>query len=99
MAISSAGTVLRLEDKIPLTESVPCTIGHINFDMKVLGERSAGNPHAAFDVAGFGNGRPSYRARSRPYLNGGVGQATGRLYQLKTDKRCWWWSTFKDQQG
>ena len=40
--------------------------------MKVLGERSAGNPHAAFDVAGFGNGRPSYRARSRPYLNGGL---------------------------
>jgi hypothetical protein len=31
-------------------------IGHINFDLKVLGERSAGNPHATFDVAGVGNG-------------------------------------------
>jgi len=32
-------------------------IGHINFDMKVLGKRSAGNLHATFDVAGAGNGK------------------------------------------
>ena len=32
-------------------------IGHISFDLKVLGERSAGNPHATFDVAGAGNVR------------------------------------------
>ena len=32
-------------------------IGHISFDLKVLGERSAGNPHATFDVAGVGNGK------------------------------------------
>ena len=37
----------------------------------MLGERSAGNPHAAFDVAGAGNGGISYRASSRPYLWGG----------------------------
>jgi hypothetical protein len=31
-------------------------IGHINFDAKLTGKRSAGNPHAAFDEAGVGNG-------------------------------------------
>jgi hypothetical protein len=30
-------------------------IGHINLDKKQIGKRSAGNPHAAFDVAGAGN--------------------------------------------
>ncbi|CAL7962670.1 hypothetical protein GAMM_40009 [Gammaproteobacteria bacterium] len=32
-------------------------IGHISFDKKLLGERSAGNPHATFDAAGAGNGK------------------------------------------
>jgi hypothetical protein len=31
-------------------------IGHITFDEKLTGKRSAGNPHAAFDEAGAGNG-------------------------------------------
>jgi hypothetical protein len=31
-------------------------IGHINLGMKQTGERNAGNPHVAFDVAGAGNG-------------------------------------------
>jgi len=31
-------------------------ISHINLDMKQTGERNAGNPHVAFDVAGAGNG-------------------------------------------
>jgi hypothetical protein len=30
-------------------------MGPINLDMKQTGERSAGKPHAAFDVAGAGN--------------------------------------------
>lgn len=30
-------------------------IGHISLDMKILGKRSAGNLHAAFDEAGIGN--------------------------------------------
>ena len=30
-------------------------ISPINLDEKQTGERSAGNPHAAFDVAGAGN--------------------------------------------
>ncbi len=30
-------------------------MSHISFYMKSLGQRSAGNPHAALDVAGAGN--------------------------------------------
>ena len=30
-------------------------IGHINFDAKITGKRSAGKPHAAIDEAGDGN--------------------------------------------
>ena len=31
-------------------------IGHINLEVKCTGARSAGDPHAACDVAGVGNG-------------------------------------------
>src|SRR5271155_2691576 len=34
---------------------LPSTIGPITLEVKQTGERSAGNPHAAFDVAGAGN--------------------------------------------
>jgi hypothetical protein len=30
--------------------------------MKILGKRSAGKPHAAFDVAGAGNGKIEFTA-------------------------------------
>ena len=36
-------------------ESRPGRIGPINLDAKQTGERKAGNPHLAFDVAGTGN--------------------------------------------
>ena len=36
-------------------KSVPRTIGLITLYEKQTGERSAGKPHAAFDVAGAGN--------------------------------------------
>ena len=36
-------------------ESRPSRIGPINLDAKQMGERSAGNPQAAFDVAGTGD--------------------------------------------
>jgi hypothetical protein len=36
-------------------ESVPGRIGPINLDAKQTGERDAGKPHAALDVAGTGN--------------------------------------------
>ena len=51
------GSVRRLQNTLLHSESVTSTISHINFDMKVLGERSAGNPHATFEVAGAGNGK------------------------------------------
>ena len=38
--------------------------------MKLSGKRSAGNPHAAFDVAEIGNGLDKNRASLRPYLWG-----------------------------
>ena len=34
----------------------------IKLDMKVLGKRSAGKPHAAFDAAGAGNGEMVFTA-------------------------------------
>ena len=42
-------------------------IGLINLEVKCAGARSAGNPHAACDVEGVGNGPYGYRASSRPY--------------------------------
>ena len=39
-----------------MTESVSSLIGTISLVEKCAGKRSAGNPHAAFDVAGAGNG-------------------------------------------
>ncbi len=36
-------------------ESAASPIGLITLTVKSTGERSAGNPHAAFDVAGVGN--------------------------------------------
>ena len=38
-----------------MSESLSSTIGPINLDEKLLGKRSAGNLHAAFDEAGAGN--------------------------------------------
>jgi hypothetical protein len=46
-----------LSDTIsPFTESSTRTIGHISFDVKLPGKRSAGKSHAAFDEAGDGDG-------------------------------------------
>jgi len=36
-------------------ESYSCPTGRITLDLKPTGERSAGNPHATFEVAGSGN--------------------------------------------
>jgi hypothetical protein len=40
-------------------------MSHINFYMKSLGQRSAGKPHAALDVAGAGNGTTEHPKRAR----------------------------------
>ena len=57
MALSAPGLVQQLPGAAPTTEaeSAPSLIGPITLDVKRAGKRSAGNPHAAFDVAGAGN--------------------------------------------
>src|SRR5208283_4045609 len=42
-------------DGVGRAESRPSRIGPINLDVKQMGERNAGNPHVAFDVAGAGD--------------------------------------------
>ena len=46
-------------------------IGLITLEVKCAGARSAGNPHAACDVAGVGNGateRPIRARRGKPWI-------------------------------
>jgi len=53
-------------------ESDPSRAGQINLDMKRTGKRSAGNLHAAFDVAGTGNGtmvRLVRHSQGKPRVN------------------------------
>ena len=49
MAVRHSGAVQRLSSAPRQAESRPGRIGPINLDVKQMGERSAGNPHAAFD--------------------------------------------------
>src|SRR6516165_9115012 len=60
MAVRISAAVQRLQGSVVYAESCPSTIGPITLEVKQTGERSAGNLHAAFDVAGAGNA-----ARSR----------------------------------
>ncbi|MEA1962062.1 MAG: hypothetical protein U9N81_12480, partial [Bacillota bacterium] len=60
-------------------ESLTSTIGHINLDAKRLGKRSAGKPHAAFDVAGVGNGKMT-RLRGTLTRKGRNGKASQGLH-------------------
>ena len=56
MAVRDTGAVQRLPNQTPWhAESAPSSIGPITLDAKHAGERSAGKPPAAFDVAGAGN--------------------------------------------
>src|SRR5215469_8435171 len=55
MAVRNPEAVQQLSGSAIRAESRPSRIGPINLGMKQAGERSAGNPHAAFDVAGTGN--------------------------------------------
>ena len=45
-------------------------IGHINLREKLTGKRSAGNPHAAFDEAGAGDGHKPTRQLSTLLVHG-----------------------------
>ena len=55
MAVRNLAAVQRLSGSARIAESRSSTIGPITLEVKQTGERSAGNPHAAFDVAGAGN--------------------------------------------
>jgi len=55
VAVRHSRAVQRLSSATRQAESRPGRIGPINLDVKQMGERSAGNPHAAFDAAGAGN--------------------------------------------
>ena len=55
VAVSAPGLVQQLPGAPATAESTPSTLGRITLDMKRTGKRSAGKPHAAFDVAGAGN--------------------------------------------
>ncbi len=54
MVIQAFGSLRRLSNSLP-PKSTSSAIGLIILDEKFLGKRSAGNPHAAFEVAGIGN--------------------------------------------
>ncbi len=69
-------------------------IGLINLGMKCAGTRSAGNPHAACDVAGAGNGVtdiPSRARRGKPRIQTrdilSDYRASSRPYQVSRGKR------------
>src|SRR5712671_4181585 len=55
MAVRISAAVQRLQGSLANAESRPSTIGPHTLEVKQTGERSAGSPHAAFDVAGAGN--------------------------------------------
>ena len=55
MAVRHSRAVQRLSSATRPTESRLGRIGPISLDVKQMGGRSTGNPHAAFDVEGAGN--------------------------------------------
>ena len=55
VAVRNLAAVQWLQGSPPAVESRPGRIGPISLGAKQTGERSAGNPHAAFDEAGAGN--------------------------------------------
>jgi hypothetical protein len=56
VALHRARPIWRLQHPVlAFPESTTSTIGLITLGVKATGKRSAGNPHAAFDVAGNGN--------------------------------------------
>src|SRR5271168_1722939 len=76
MAVRISAAVQRLQGSVVDAEGCPSTIGPITLEVKQTGERSAGNPHAAFDVAGAGNAARSRYCdtRRRKMLWGGSGE-------------------------
>ena len=82
MAVRHSRAVQRLSSATRPTESRLGRIGPISLDVKQMGERSAGNPHAAFDAEGAGNVARSKlfglnrRASPRPYHGRALNRGT-----------------------
>jgi hypothetical protein len=80
VAVRHSRAVQRLSSAPRQAESRPGMIGPISLDVKQMGERSAGNLHAAFDAEGAGNVARSKRfdlnrrASPRPYLGAPGGE-------------------------
>src|SRR6516164_5780422 len=55
MAVPYTQAVQQLSSAARRTESCPSVIGPISLEVKQMGARSAGNPHAACEVEGAGN--------------------------------------------
>jgi hypothetical protein len=98
VAVRHSRAVQRLSSATRQAESRPGRIGPISLDMKQMGERSAGNPHAAFDAEGAGNVARSKlfglnrRASPRPYLCGGrpvMGVPTAIVTRPSFQCRLW----------
>src|SRR5271167_2290199 len=78
MAVPNSEAVQWLPSGSTSAESRSGRIGPISLEAKQTGERSAGNPHAAFDEAGAGNvARPRWcdtrRRKSEPTGNTNFG--------------------------
>jgi len=69
---------------------LPHRIGLINFDVKCAGARSAGNPHAACDVAGVGDGITETPTRARRWQRRKQPRWFLRIYAPTLDptRRC-----------
>ncbi len=66
--VAPAGGVTAAHVALGAPGSGAVAVGHITRAVKSAGKRSAGNPHAPFEVAGVGDGPVLwYRAYPRPY--------------------------------
>jgi hypothetical protein len=91
VAVRHSRAVQRLSSATRQAESRPGRIGPISLDMKQMGERSAGNPHAAFDVEGTGDvarhrAKPARQSSTLP-MSGVWKRSQGRTSEAPPDER------------
>jgi hypothetical protein len=91
VAVRHSRAVQRLSSATRRAESRPSRIGPINLGMKQMGERSAGNPHAAFDVEGTGDvarhrPKPARQSSTLP-MRGKWKRSYGRATKAPPDER------------
>src|SRR3984893_11781674 len=91
VAVRHSRAVQQLSSATRQAESRPSRIGPISLDMKQMGERSAGNPHAAFDVEGTGDvarhrPKPARQSSTLP-MSGVWKRSHGRTSEAPPDER------------